>query len=427
MNVTIIGTGFVGVVTAAVLADQGNSVYGLDIDPDKVTSLEKGQVPFYEPDLEELLKSGLKSKKLKFTTSYQDAIAQAEVIMIAVGTPSAEDGTADLTYVLASAKSMAPHLQDGAIVVLKSTVPPGTNSLVEQEIAKNTKVDFSVASMPEFLKEGSAVADTQNPDRIIIGSTDDEVVKTLSELHKPFKAPIIVMKPSSAQMSKYAANAYLATRITFINQIADICEQNGADIQEVIHGMGYDKRIGDHYWYPGFGYGGSCFPKDVKELSAYAKKQGLDSNLTITVDQLNQDRANKLLTSWSKQISGFEDKNVAVLGLSFKPNTDDIREAPSLRLVPWLHQAGAKVSGYDPKANRAAAKALKDLEVKDTWQEAVKDADVTILLIEWPEIVNIDLVELAELMRGTKVIDVRNQFESDELAAVGLEYIGVGR
>ncbi|MBI5151238.1 MAG: nucleotide sugar dehydrogenase [Candidatus Pacebacteria bacterium] len=262
MVITVIGTGFVGVVSSAVFASFGNTVYGLDVIEEKIEKLKKAQIPFYEPGLEELVKTGVEKGDLHFTTSYQEAISQADVIMIAVGTPSASDGQADLKYVFAAAESLAPYLKDGAIVAIKSTVPPGTNAKVAERIKAKTQVRFSMASLPEFLKEGSAVQDTLHPDRIIVGATETKVIETLSELHKPLQAEIVVMKPESAQMCKYSANAYLATRITFINQIANLCEVNGANILEVIEGIGFDKRIGKHYWYPGFGYGGSCFEGD---------------------------------------------------------------------------------------------------------------------------------------------------------------------
>lgn len=427
MNVTVIGTGFVGVVSASVFADFGNQVWGLDIDPQKVESLRLAKVPFYEPDLENLVRKGLDSGRLQFTTDYETAVSDADVLMIAVGTPSTPEGQADLTYVIAAAKSAAKHLKPGAIVVVKSTVPPGTNDKVAAAIKEETKVHFYMASLPEFLKEGSAVYDTLNPDRVVIGADDDKVVQKLKTLHAPLNAKTIVVKPESAQMSKYTANAYLAMRITFINQIANLCEQNGADVQEVIKAMGPDKRIGQHYWYPGLGYGGSCFPKDVKELAAYSKTIGEDSNLLIKIDQLNEDRIPQLMERFSQRLNGWDGKRVAVLGLSFKPNTDDIREAPSLKVIPVLKQAGAQVVGYDPKAAKAIKRVMPQLEQAEDVYEAIKDADVTMVLIEWPELISLELSRVVELMRGTAFIDVRNQYRPKEVFNAGLEYIGVGR
>lgn len=350
MKVTVIGTGFVGVVTAAVLASFKNDVVGLDIDPKKVESLSQGKVPFFEPGLEDLLQQELQNGQLTFTTDYAAAITDADVILIAVGTPSAPDGNADLTYVKKSAEALAPHLKEGAVVAIKSTVPPGTLDVIRPIIEEKATVDFVMASLPEFLREGSAVQDTLHPDRVVIGCTDPDGLAILRELHTPFHAPIIEVSPESAQMGKYSANAYLATRITFINQIADLCEKNGADVNEVIKIIGQDNRIGTHYWYPGFGYGGSCFPKDVKELAAYSRTVGFGSNLFNKITELNEDRIFEKLDQYEKRIGSWDDKTVAVLGLSFKPHTDDMREAPSTKIVPHLLNKGAKVQAYDPMA-----------------------------------------------------------------------------
>ena len=332
MNIACIGTGFVGVVTASVLAKLGHHVIGLDIDSAKVESLRQGIVPFFEPGLQDLLLQTQQTGNLSFTTDYEEAIKDSEIVMIMVGTPTANDGSADLTYVYAASESLAPHLKDGSIVIIKSTVPPGTNAKVRELIQKKTTVSFELASVPEFLKEGTAVEDTLHPDRIVIGVENELTKQKLTILHEPLTTNIITMSPESAQMCKYAANNYLATRITFINQIADLCEQNGADIEQVIRGIGADKRIGAHYWYPGLGYGGSCFPKDVKELSAYAKSVGMDDNLLVTVDHLNESRIPQLFEIFEAKIGGWQDKTISVLGLSFKPNTNDMREAPSTKV-----------------------------------------------------------------------------------------------
>lgn len=427
MTITVIGTGFVGVVTGAVFASFGNKVWGLDVDEKKIRSLKKSKVPFYEPDLEKLVQQGLKAGNLDFTTSYETAVSQADIIMIAVGTPSAPDGTADLKYVLAAAKSAAPFLKPGAIVIVKSTVPPGTNKQVAEIIQSQTKVNFYMASLPEFLKEGSAVHDTMHPDRIVIGATDKEVINRLKKLHAPLNAKVIVVRPESAQMSKYAANAYLAQRITFINQIANLCESNGADVQEVIKSMGPDKRIGEHYWYPGLGYGGSCFPKDVKELAAYSKSIGESSNLLVKIDELNEERIPKLIHRLGKRLNGWKDKRVAILGLSFKPNTDDIREAPSLKVIPLLEKNGAEIVGFDPKAGEAIKQVLPKLKQTSDVYDCVKNVDVVLLLIEWPEFTDLDLVKVKKQMRGNVFIDTRNQYNPKEVKKSGLEYIGVGR
>ncbi len=430
MIVTVIGTGFVGVVSSAVFASFGNTVFGLDIDAKKIEKLKNSEIPFYEPQLKELVTAGVKDGNLKFTTDYAEAIPTSDVIIIAVGTPSAPDGQADLKFVFASIDSLAPHLKEGAIVAIKSTVPPGTNAQVVERIKAKAKVKFAVVSLPEFLKEGTAVEDTLHPDRVVIGATDPSVIAKLQELHKPLEAPFAVMKPESAQMSKYAANAYLATRITFINQIANLCESNGADISEVIEGIGYDQRIGSHYWYPGFGYGGSCFPKDVKELAAYSKSVHQNNNLLVKVDELNVERIPLLMDKYGKNMGGWEGKTVAVLGLSFKKNTDDMREAPSVHVIPYLVEHKAKVKTFDPMAIPTAQAWFPNwtVEYAKTAYDAVDGAQVIMVLIEWPELISLDLDRLAASARGAWFIDARNQYlkKRAEIEQLGFHYIGVG-
>lgn len=429
MHITIIGTGFVGVVSAAVYANLGYEVTGLDIDPKRVASLQKGKVPFFEPDLEELLLKTQKKGNLTFTTSYEKAITEADIIMIAVGTPSAPDGQADLTYVHSSAESMAPYLKEGVIVAVKSTVPPGTCDSVREKIMNvnpNLK-SLYVVSLPEFLREGSAVADTSHPDRVIIGANEPEAISILKELHAPLCKNILVMKPESAQMAKYASNSYLATRITFINQIANLCEANGANILEVIKGIGQDKRIGSHYWYPGLGYGGSCFPKDVKELAAYARAVGQEDNLMVTISELNEDRIHRLFQRFGKRVGRWQNKKVTILGLSFKPNTDDMREAPSTKLIPLLLHAGATVTGYDPLAMEAASKIFgKSIHYAKDAYSACKSSDVIILLVEWPELLSLDINRIATDAPNSHWIDIRDQYDKDSILSVGMQYTGVG-
>lgn len=429
MNLTVIGTGFVGVVTAGVFASFGNTVYGLDIDEKKIEKLKQGKIPFFEPGLEELVKGQLTKGNLHFTTSYKEAIHDADVIMIAVGTPSAPDGQADLRFVFAAVESITPHLKQDAVVVIKSTVPPGTNKVVKDRMQKLTKQKLYIASVPEFLREGTAVQDTLHPDRIVIGANEKFTQRILAELHKPLNVPILFISPESAQMAKYSANSYLATRITFINQIADLCEKNGADVEEVIQGIGLDKRIGNHYWYPGFGYGGSCFPKDVKELAAYSRSIGEHDNLLNRINELNERRVYKLLDNYGKIIDGWEEKQVAILGLSFKKDTDDMREAPSLKVIPYLLSKGAKVSGYDPMATMSEywlPNVYKKFVQKDSIDQTVKNADVIIALVEWSEIIQFDFAK-TKGKNKQYFIDARNQFDPKVIRKARYEYIGVGR
>jgi UDPglucose 6-dehydrogenase len=428
MKITIIGTGFVGVVSSAIYASFGHQVIGLDVDKEKVKKLKQSIIPFYEPNLKNLLKEQQKKSHLDFTTSYKEAICDSEVIIIAVGTPSAADGQADLKYVLASCESLAPHIKKDVIIAIKSTVPPGTLSKCKTVIDQHTDTKYHLASLPEFLREGTAVHDTLNPDRIIIGAKDDYTFEKLEKLHKSFKAPILKMKPESAQMAKYTANSYLATRITFINQVANLCEKNGADINEVISGIGIDKRIGKHYWYPGFGYGGSCFPKDVKELAAYSRAIGETSNLMIIISQLNEDRIPNLLNRYDQQLGGFKGKKVTVLGLSFKPNTDDMREAPATRVIPWLSDNGAKITVYDPMAKWANYSCCQQAEVEQTEsiEEACQKADVIIALVEWPQIISFDFSKIKQ-KKTQWFIDARNQFNPKNIKKAGFNYIGIGK
>ncbi len=429
MKITCIGTGFVGVVTTAVLAKLGNEVVGLDIDENKIAKLKEGIVPFFEPGLSELLIETQKSGNLTFTTDYSVAVPGSDVVMIMVGTPSAPDGSADLRFVESVAKSIAPHLMDNAVVVVKSTVPPGTNKHVREIISANCDKTFHMASVPEFLKEGTAVDDTLHPDRVVIGVESDFAKEVLTKLHLPLTKNILVMNPESAQMTKYAANNYLATRITFINQIADLCEYNGADIEEVIKGIGADRRIGAQYWYPGLGYGGSCFPKDVKEMAAYAKKVGENNSLFITIDDLNEKRIEKKFAVYSQEIGTFKDKTVAVLGLSFKKNTNDTRVAPSLAVIPWLQCQGATVRATDPQAVEEARALLPDSIIyTQTAYEAATGADVLILLVEWDDYTSLDFAKLQSVMQQNPVfIDTRNQYASNQVEPYGFKYLGVGR
>lgn len=416
-----------GVVSSAVLAKLGHVVIGLDVDEVKISQLNRGAVPFYEPDLTDLVQAGLKTQHLAYTTQYEAAIPKAEVILIAVGTPSAPNGTADLRYVFGAVAAAAEYMADKVIVAIKSTVPPGTNVKIRDIISKYTDKQVYVAALPEFLREGNAVADTLKPDRIVIGATEPAVIKRLLSLHEGLGGKRVVITPESAQMAKYTANAYLAQRITFINQIANICEKNGAKISQVIEAIGDDKRIGGHYWYPGLGYGGSCFPKDVKELSAYAKSIGEGQGLLPKIDELNEERIIKKMNEYNKLVEGFKGKKVAVLGLSFKPNTNDTRFAPALVVVPFLLRHGAFVTAYDPQVKDEAIRLYPGIALADDPYKASSEAQVLILLVEWPELINLDVHKLAEVMdSGAFFIDTRNQYTQVDMKNAGLKYVGIG-
>lgn len=430
MHVAVIGTGFVGVVSAAVFASFGNDVTGLDIDQKKIDSLEKSSVPFFEPGLEELLQEAQAAGNLSFTTDYEVAIPPADIVIVAVGTPSNSDGSANLDYVYAACASLAPHLSEHAVVVVKSTVPPGTFTALKQHIDAHADVRYALCSVPEFLREGSAVADTLEAGRVVIGGEEEWAIKKLVDLHKPIPAPTVVVSAEAAQLSKYAANAYLATRITFINQIANVCEAVGADVQDVIEAFGYDARIGHHYWYPGLGYGGSCFPKDVKELAHFAEKHGDVAPLFAAISSINQERPRKILDRISQKVDGWSDKKVAFLGLSFKPHTDDLREAPSTFLIPQLLAAGATVVGFDPKAASHARSVLPvhdQFSITESLDEACSEADIIMAVIEWPEIIEHDYAPYRREGVQQWFIDLRNQFSAEDLQALGYDYSGIGR
>lgn len=423
MTITVIGTGFVGVVSSAVFSSFGNTVYGVDVDKAKIDSLSTGKVPFFEPHLEEMVQEGIKQGKLKFTTNYAEAIPQSEIVIIAVGTPSAADGTADLKYVFAAAESLAPHLQDKTIVAIKSTVPPGTNIKVEEIIRTHSQKEIAVVSLPEFLREGVAVSDTLKADRVVIGANIPWAVEKLLTLHQPITGERVIISPESAQMAKYSANAYLAMRITFINQIADICEKTGAQIDEVIQAIGHDKRIGTHYWYPGLGYGGSCFPKDVKELAAVSRKLGEENSVLILMDQVNEVRIHRKMEEFGEKIGGWENKTVAVLGLSFKPNTTDMREAPALKVIPYLQDKKAIIKAYDPKAMDEARKFWPNIFYARDLGEAVDQTDVVLLLVEWDEFKQLDF---SRIKTGGWVIDTRHLLDKKVIKDLGLHHIGIG-
>lgn len=429
MKVALIGTGFVGVTAAVVYASFGNQVIGLDIDEKKIAKLNKGKVPFYEPKLTELLQAGLESGHLHFTTSYQEAISDADVVIVAVGTPSAPDGAIDLSYIAASVTQAAPFLKDGAVLAIKSTVLPGTLAQVKTIVNNLTDKKIHFAALPEFLKEGTAVDDTLYPDRIVIGTENQTAFKILEELHQPFKAPILSVKPESAQLAKYASNNYLALRIVYANALAEICEHTEADISEVIEAMGYEKRIGNHYWYPGLGYGGSCFPKDVKALAHFCQDNHLPGNLFATINDLNNSRPQQVLDRLSRVMGGFAGKKIAILGLSFKPNTDDQREAPALAVIPRFLEEGAHVVAYDPMVERIANDKLADHKNYSQAADipaATKDADLIIALIEWPQIVGFDFAKVKS-EKPQFFFDARGQFEMKKIQDLGFIYLGIGQ
>jgi UDPglucose 6-dehydrogenase len=431
VNIAIIGTGYVGLVSGTCFAESGNDVICVDIDAGKIAALKTGKVPFYEPGLEELVLRNLEEQRLSFTTDLAAAVKQALVLFIAVGTPQGADGSADLQYVFDTASSIARYMEDYKIIVNKSTVPPGTAEEIKRIISGITSQPFAVASNPEFLKEGAAIDDFMKPDRVIIGGDDPKALEVLKELHDPFVRtgnPILIMDTRSAEMSKYASNAMLATKISFINEMASLCEKKGADIEHIRRAIGLDRRIGPSFIFPGVGYGGSCFPKDIRAMIAMGDKN-LQLPLLRAVDEVNelQKRAlpAKVKAHFGADLNG---RTVAVWGLSFKPRTDDMREAPAITVIESLLEAGARVQAYDPRAMSEARKIFADRIVyARSSYEAVRGADALLIITEWNEFRSPNLQRLKEALKNPVIFDGRNLFDPSELKKLGFAYYGIGR
>ncbi|MDZ7843935.1 MAG: UDP-glucose/GDP-mannose dehydrogenase family protein [Anaerolineales bacterium] len=430
-NICVVGVGYVGLITAASFADLGNKVAALDINEEKIKALKQGVMPIYEPGLKELVDRNASADRLCFTSSYQDGLEDAEYIFIAVGTPSGVDGEADLQYVAAAARSIADHLQEGQIIINKSTVPVGTGDWVADIIKEhNPQVpDFAVVSCPEFLREGSAISDFMDPHRIVVGSLDEEAADKVAQLHLPLRAPIVVTDLRTAEMIKYASNAFLATKISFINEIANICEDLGADVTEVANGMGFDNRIGPHFLRAGIGYGGSCFPKDVKALAYMAEEKGRHPQLLHSVMAINKDRR-KMAVDQVKTMLDSETltgMTIGLLGLSFKPNTDDMRDAPSITIATELIKDGANVRAYDPIAMEEAASVMPGVEMIDNPYQMAEGCDLLMLITEWNEFRHLDLARVREVMKTPKLFDGRNIYDPIQMAELGFHYRGMGQ
>lgn len=429
MTITFIGHGYVGLVTASVFADLGNKVWVIGHTKEKIKNLKKGIIPIYEPGLEEIVKRNVKEGRLLFTLEYDKAIPQSSVVFIAVGTPSKETGEADLTSVFEVSKKIAENLGVYTVVATKSTVPIGTNQKIQELIDKNKnqKAEFDIASVPEFLREGQAVSDTLAPDRIVIGTEERRAEELLLELHKPITGARVLANIKTAEMIKYAANGFLATKISFANAIAKLSELLGSDALKVLEGIGHDKRIGRAFLSPGPGYGGSCLPKDIKALLNISKKAGYDFSLLAAVETVNDD-AIKAIIEKTKKFSKYTSiKIVAVLGLSFKPDTDDMRDAPSISVIKSLQDLNFKIQAYDPIATLNAKKLLKNVNFRKDPYETSKGADVLIIMTEWNEFKEMDLKRVKSLMRNPNLIDGRNIYDPEKAKSLGFKYIGVGR
>ena len=430
MNICVVGTGYVGLVTGAVFADLGNDVVCVDKIAAKIQSLQAGRMPIYEPGLEEMVARNVGDGRLAFTIDLPAAVRQADVIFIAVGTPSRDNGETDLSQVETVAAEIGRAMDRYKVVVNKSTVPVGTGELVREVIARSQPrpVDFDVVSNPEFLREGSAIEDTLRPDRIVIGAPNQQVAMTLVELYAPLERPMIITDLPSAEVIKYASNAFLAAKISFINAIANICEAGGADVRQVMKGMGLDSRIGSAFLQPGLGYGGSCFPKDVDSLIHTAARLGYDFKLLKSVVEINRERAGLLWEAMRKALGPLDDKIVAVLGLAFKPNTDDMREAKSVEVIGLLRAAGAAVRAYDPVATDNARPLLPaDVTFCASPYEAADGADAVVLVTEWNEFRFLNLERLRAVLRRPVIFDGRNLWEPERMRRLGFEYHSIGR
>lgn len=432
MKITVIGTGYVGLVAGACLADMGNNVICVDNNEDKLKKLENGIIPIYEPGLEELVKSNVSENRLRFTSNIDNAVKESEVCFIAVGTPQGEDGSADLQYVLGVAKEIAKAMNGYKVIVDKSTVPVGTAKQVTELIKQYTKYDFDVVSNPEFLKQGNAVDDFLSPDRVVIGSNSEKATAIMQEIYAPFFRTgnrVIVMDVESAEMTKYASNSFLATKISFMNEIAQLCEKVGANAEMVRVGMSTDSRIGNKFLFPGLGYGGSCFPKDVKALIKTGVDNGVDMNIIKSADETNKLQRklfiDKIVSRFGENLS---DKTFAVWGLAFKPKTDDMREAPAITIINELLNKGAKIQAYDPKAMESAKYHFQNRIIySKTSYEALKNADALLLLTEWNEFRRPDMDKIKELLKTPVIFDGRNQYNVERITQRGFEYICIGK
>ncbi len=432
MNIAVVGTGYVGLVTGTCLAETGNNVICVDIDEDKVNKMKNGVVPIYEPHLDVLFERNIKEKRLHFTTNLKEAVDHAQIIFLALPTPPGEDGSADLSYVLGVADELGKIITGYKVIVDKSTVPVGTAEKVRETVAKHAKVDFDVVSNPEFLREGFAVDDFLKPDRVVIGTQSERARELMEELYKPYVRqgnPILFMDEKSAELTKYAANSFLATKITFMNEIANFCEKVGADVDMVRIGMGSDSRIGNRFLFPGIGYGGSCFPKDVQALAKSGKEHGYEFKILNAVMGINERQKTIIVPKIKDYFKGsLKDKKIALWGLAFKPNTDDIREAPALYIINDLLAEGAQITAYDPEAMSNVKQVLGDkINYALNQYDALENADVLIIATEWGEFRTPDFDKMKQLLKQPVIFDGRNVYDLKQMQKLGFYYNSIGR
>ena len=429
MKISVIGTGYVGLATATVFAELGNDVIGADIDKDKIDKLNNGIMPIFEPGLQELVERNVKEKRLRFTHNNKEVIGHGDVIFICVGTPPKDNWEVELKYVENVALEIAQNIRSYKVIVHKSTVPVETGDKVKKIIKDNIKenVDFDVVSNPEFLREGTAIEDTLEPDRIVIGTDSKKAIEIMKKLYSPIKAPLIITGIRSAELIKHASNAFLAMKISFINSVARICELSGADVEKVADGVGYDKRINRYFLNAGIGYGGSCFPKDSQAFVKIAEKYGYDYKLLKATNEINEDQKKHFVGMVKKALNSPNDKKIGILGLSFKPNTDDMRFAPSIYIIQELQKEGGKIKAYDPEAMEKAKTIFSDVEFCKDPYEIAKDSEVLLILTEWNEFKELDLKKIKSLMKTPLIIDGRNIYNPEDIKKEGFTYISVGR
>lgn len=432
MHIAVIGTGYVGLVTGACFAEFGVDVTCVDVDADKIARLKSGVMPIYEPGLEHLVSKNTQAGRLHFTTDIKEAVEQALVIFLAVGTPPRPDGSPDLSYVEAAAGSVAEHMNGYKVIVTKSTVPIGTGEHLRELVKERqkAKVNFGIVSNPEFLREGAAINDFMRPDRVVLGSRDEEAIAIMKDLYRPLyliEAPFVITSLEAAELTKYAANAFLATKVSFINEIANLCDRIGCDVHDVARAIGMDRRIGGKFLHPGPGFGGSCFPKDTQALASVAKQFDAESLIVEAVIEVNRRQRQAMLPKIERLVGGFEGKIIAVLGLAFKPETDDMRDAPSVEIIKGLLERGARVKAYDPVAMKEAAKLLPEIEYAEDEYAAVQNADALVFITEWNQFRALDMGRIRDGMKSPRIADLRNIYEPADMRELGFHYVGVGR
>ncbi|NNE68274.1 MAG: UDP-glucose/GDP-mannose dehydrogenase family protein [Pyrinomonadaceae bacterium] len=432
MHIAVIGTGYVGLVTGACFAEFGVDVTCVDVDESKINALNNGKIPIYEPGLGKIVEKNADAGRLRFTTDIKSAVEEALVVFLAVGTPPLPDGSPDMTYYQQAAKDVAEAMNGYKVLVTKSTVPVGTGKWLSEFVAEHQKQpgDFGVASNPEFLREGAAIEDFMRPDRVVIGSNEEKAIDVMKDLYRPLyliETPIVITSLEAAELIKYAANAFLATKITFINEMANLCDAIGCDVHEVARGMGMDKRIGNKFLHPGPGYGGSCFPKDTRALTSVADKYDVETLIVDAVVDANERQRQAMIPKIEKLVGDLDGKRIGVLGLSFKPETDDMRESPATDIIKEVVSRGATVKAYDPVAMEEAKRDLPDIEYATDEYDAIEGADALLIVTEWNQFRALDLNRVKSLLKTPKVADLRNIYEPSDMIEMGFEYVGVGR